>query len=103
LKEAPVGPEVRVERFKGKVVTVNGIKYALNPGTNELYNLENYKNNILTFEGMYVPLKKEIVTDDIEKRPILKPATVIAGPKKMIEVFDLWNKEINPNKALLIS
>jgi hypothetical protein len=97
LKEAPVGPEVRVERFTGKVVTVNGIKYALNPATNELYNLANYKNKILTFEGMYNPLKKEMVETAVENRPIIKEKKVREivpgpGPKetgRMMEVFDL--------------
>jgi hypothetical protein len=76
LKETTVGPEVRVEKFKGKVVTVNGIKYALNPNTNELYNLVNYKNKILTFEGMYDPSKQEMATEPIEKRPIVKEKVI---------------------------
>jgi len=92
LKEAPVGPEIRVEKFKGKVVTVNGIKYALNPATNELYNLDNYKNKILTFEGMYNPFNKEIATDTTEKRPIVLPPktkeTIIKKNPKMMEIFN---------------
>lgn len=94
LKETPVGQEVRIEKFKGKVVTVNGVKYALNPGTNELYNLVNYKNKILTFEGMYDPLKQEVAMEPVEKRPILKEKIVVKEKEvkkndKMMEVFDL--------------
>lgn len=40
------------ETWKGKVIEINGIKYALNPNTQEVYNLENYKTGVLTFEGI---------------------------------------------------
>jgi len=109
LKEAPVGPEMRVEKFKGKVVIVNDIKYALNPNTNELYNLENYNNKILTFEGMYDPNNKAIITTgiDLEKRPVMyqKPEKTKVGiPKKnekMLELFKFDNAIIDINENRL--
>ena len=99
LKDVTTGPEMRTETFTGKVVTVNGIKYALNPNTNELYNLVNYKNKILTFEGMYDPSKKEIVEAQ-RPAPAPAPAPLLKNPivpknpnlpknPKMIEIFDL--------------
>jgi hypothetical protein len=61
----------KVEVWKGVKININGVTYAMNRKTNELYDLDNYNNNVFIFEGMYDPkTKKMIPADKVKQRPI---------------------------------
>jgi len=86
---APIGQTEnigRVEKWKGKVKTLNGVKYAMNPNTNELYDLTNYNNNVFIFEGMYQPNTNSMIpAAQVKYRPIARGEPVIL-PKKSSEL-----------------
>ena len=68
------GPEVRIEKWKGIVKNINGVKYAMNPNTNELYDLKNYNDNIFIFEGMYQPTTGSMLpAAQVKYRPVIRP------------------------------
>ena len=78
-KEGEMG---RVERWKGVAKTINGVKYAMNPNTNELYNLAEYNYKNLIFEGMYQPNTNTMIpAAQVKYRPIAKGEPTIL-PKK---------------------
>ena len=56
------------EKWKGVVVEIAGIKYAMNPSTNEVYNLANYNTGVLTFEGI-LQGQKFVPASEIKNRP----------------------------------
>ena len=62
------GQGLREEKWKGVVVEIAGIKYAMNPSTNEVYNLANYNTGILTFEGI-LQGRNFVPASEIKNRP----------------------------------
>ena len=87
-------PITRYEKWKGVVKVIDGKKYAMNPDTNELYDLNNYKNNILTFEGIYDPAEnKMIIAAELDRRP----KAIVDKPKAIV---DNLGERQEPNKAL---
>ena len=63
-----IGQGLREEKWKGVVVEIAGIKYAMNPSTNEVYNLANYNTGILTFEGI-LQGRNFVPASEIKNRP----------------------------------
>ena len=62
------GQGLREEKWKGVVVEIAGIKYAMNPSTNEVYNLANYNTGVLTFEGI-LQGRNFVPASEIKNRP----------------------------------
>jgi predicted NAD-dependent protein-ADP-ribosyltransferase YbiA (DUF1768 family) len=65
---------LREEKWKGVVVEIAGIKYAMNPSTNEVYNLANYNTGILTFEGI-LQGRNFVPASEIKNRPQMAKET----------------------------
>ena len=63
-----IGQGLREEKWKGVTVEIAGIKYAMNPNTNEVYNLANYNTGILTFEGI-LQGRNFVPASEIKNRP----------------------------------
>lgn len=63
-----LGQALREEKWKGVVVEIAGIKYAMNPSTNEVYNLANYNTGVLTFEGI-LQGRNFVPASEIKNRP----------------------------------
>jgi predicted NAD-dependent protein-ADP-ribosyltransferase YbiA (DUF1768 family) len=88
---------LREEKWKGAVVEIAGIKYAMNPNTNEVYNLANYNTGVLTFEGI-LQGRNFVPASEIKNRPqmILQAKEKVAekGEKKSksLDYLDITKK-----------
>ena len=86
---------LREEKWKGVVVEIAGIKYAMNPSTNEVYNLANYNTGILTFEGI-LQGQKFVPASEIKNRPqmIQEKKTEVREKKsnKSLDYLDITKK-----------
>ena len=90
---------LREEKWKGMVVEIAGIKYAMNPKTNEVYNLANYNTGVLTFEGI-IQGRNFIPASEIKNRPqmikekrTMEAQTKVAEKeKKILDYLDITKK-----------